>query len=178
MQRPPPVIRLEPVTEAWADALALGDDAFAARFGVPVEPGWTGFPEVIGFLVAAARGQVAHEWGPHLIFDADGALVGNAGWKGPPVGGTVELGYSVAPARQGRGIATATVRELLSRARAAGVDTVVAHTLPGTSASTSVLERCGFARVGEEVDPDDGAVWRWELRLGRAPSGSSMRPSS
>lgn len=103
--------------------------------------------------------------GAHLVFDEDGALVGLAGWKGEPVHGVAELGYAVAPARQGRGIATCVVRELLSRARAAGLRTVIAHTLAETSASTSVLERCDFERVEELIDPDDGAVWRWEVSL-------------
>ncbi|MCA1673410.1 MAG: GNAT family N-acetyltransferase, partial [Actinobacteria bacterium] len=86
----------------------------------------------------------------------------NAGWKGKPVDGAAELGYAVAPARQGRGIATAVVRELLARARGAGVRKVIAHTRPEPSPSTSVLARCGFRKVDEVVDPDDGPVWRWE----------------
>ena len=101
----------------------------------------------------------------HLVFDADGALVGNGGWKGAPADGVAEVGYAVAPERRRRGIATAVVRELVARARAAGLRLVIAHTLPQRSASTTVLDRCGFAHVGELVDPDDGVVWRWELPL-------------
>jgi len=40
-----------------------------------------------------------------------------------------------------------------------------AHTLAAESASTSVLARCGFAPVAELIDPDEGPVWCWELRL-------------
>jgi hypothetical protein len=29
----------------------------------------------------------------------------------------------------------------------------------------SVLARCGFAQVAKLTDPDEGPVWRWELRL-------------
>ena len=79
--------------------------------------------------------------------------------------GAAELGYAVAPARQGRGIASAVVRELVRRARAASVAVVVAHTLPAESASTAVLRRCGFTRTGEVTDDDEGTVWRWELPL-------------
>ena len=85
--------------------------------------------------------------------------------EGPPVDGAAELGYAVAQARQGRGIATAAVRELVRRARFAGLHMVFAHTLAAESASTSVLARCGFTRVAELTDPDEGPVWRWELRL-------------
>jgi [ribosomal protein S5]-alanine N-acetyltransferase len=134
---------------------------------VPVEPGWSAFPETIPFLLAVTRDGEEAPWGPHLFFDdLDGALIGNGGWKGPPEAGTVEVGYAVAPARRGRGLATAAVRELLQRARRAEVQRVIAHTLPRRSASTTVLERCGFSRTGEHVDPEDGPVWRWELDLG------------
>lgn len=102
------------------------------------------------------------------LFDDDGTLVGFGGWKGPPVNGAAELGYAVAPECRGRGIATAVVRELVTRARGANLRVVVAHTLPENSSSTTVLHRCGFVHVGAVVDPDDGVVWRWELSLGRA----------
>ncbi len=159
------MVRVEPVTEGWAEALAQGDEVFSTRFGVRVEPDWAPFPEVIPFLLEAARRPGSAEWGPHLLFDDDGTLVGNAGWKGEPVHGVAELGYAVAPSRQGRGIATAVVRELLSRARDAGVSKVVAHTRPEPSPSTSLLAGSGFVKVGEAVDPHDGPVSRWEISL-------------
>jgi RimJ/RimL family protein N-acetyltransferase len=40
--------------------------------------------------------------------------------------------------------------------------TIRAHTMPEQNASTRVLEKCGFRWLGEVVDPEDGAVWRWE----------------
>ena len=150
------------------EALAAGDDVFAARFGVPVVEGWAGFPEAVPMALESARRRDTGTWVSHLIFDDDGSLVGFGGWKGPPADGVVEVGYAVAPARQGRGIATAAVRELIARARVAGIDSVVAHTLPGRSASTSVLNRCGFTHVSDVPDPDcqvEGVAWRWELAL-------------
>jgi RimJ/RimL family protein N-acetyltransferase len=30
------------------------------------------------------------------------------------------------------------------------------------NASARVLAKCGFRRVGEVIDPEDGLVWRWE----------------
>jgi RimJ/RimL family protein N-acetyltransferase len=159
------MVRVEPVNRQWAEALAGGDTVFTERFGIPVEDGWSGFPEALPLILEASRRTGPNDWGPHLFFDADGALVGNGGWKGEPVDGAVELGYAVAPARQGRGIATAVVNELVRRARIAGMRTVVAHTLAQESASTTVLKRCGFTRLGELRDPVDGLVWRWELGL-------------
>jgi ribosomal-protein-alanine N-acetyltransferase len=164
------VIRVEPATLPWMEALVEGGHVFTARFGVPVVSGWAPFSEAISFGIQAAKAGPPDAWGVHLIFDDDGALVGNAGWKGAPIEGVAELGYAVAPERQRRGIATAVVRELVTRARAAGVRLVVAHTLPKLSASTTVLDRCGFLHVGEFDDPDDGIVWRWELLLARPTS--------
>jgi RimJ/RimL family protein N-acetyltransferase len=158
-------IRIEPVKREWAEALSHGDAEFTRRFGVPVEADWAGFPDALPIIIAAAHEGGPGQWGPHLFFGEDGALIGNGGWKGPPVDGAAELGYAVAPARQGRGVATAVVRELTRRARVAGLQMVFAHTLAAESASTSVLARCGFARVAELIDPDEGPVWRWELRL-------------
>jgi ribosomal-protein-alanine N-acetyltransferase len=162
-------IRLEPARLDWLTALAEGDEVFAERFGVPVVAGWIGFPEALPFAVDAAREHDADPWGSHLFFDDDGALVGFGGFKGAPSAGRVEVGYAVAPSRQGRGIATAATLWMIDRAREAGVEAVIAHTLAEVNASTAVLERCGFVHVGTIADPDGGVdedVYRWELVLG------------
>ena len=159
------MVRVEPVAPEWAQALVEGDAEFSARFGIPVATGWLVFPETRRSLVAAAKRDAVDPWGLHLFFDDDGTLVGNGGWKGPPVEGIAELGYAVAPACCGRGVATSAVRVLLSRAESGGLRTVVAHTLAQESASTAVLRRSGFTCVSEFPDPDDGPVWRWERRF-------------
>lgn len=158
-------VRLAPIRPDWADALVEGDEAFSQRFGIPVEPGWEGFPDALPILAAAARSDGDPAWGPHLFFGAYGALVGNGGWKGPPESGVAEIGYAVSPSRQRRGIATNVVAQLLGQARRAGVTTVCAHTLAEENASAKVLIRSGFTRTDELNDPDEGAVWRWEIDL-------------
>jgi RimJ/RimL family protein N-acetyltransferase len=42
---------------------------------------------------------------------------------------------------------------------------VRAHTKPDNPASERVLAKCGFRRVGEVIDPEDGLVRRWERSL-------------
>lgn len=170
-------MRVAPTTADWAEALAEGDDVFTRRLCVPVASGWSGFPETVPLMLAATRRGTPAQWGPHLIFDDDGALVGSGGWKGQPVDGVIELGYAVAPSRRNRGIATAAVSELLRRALAARVRLVVAHTLPAESASTTVLRRCGFTKKAELADPEDGPVWRWERPLDRRPEPINRRES-
>lgn len=156
------MIRVEPVRVEWLEALLEGDTAFTDRFGIEVVEGWIGFPEALPHALDAARRAPEDPWGSHLFFDDDGALVGFGGWKGAPLDGRAELGYAVAPLRQGRGIASAATGLLIERARAAGVSVVVAHTLAVDSASTAVLRRHGFTVVAEITDPADGPLWRWE----------------
>jgi RimJ/RimL family protein N-acetyltransferase len=95
-----------------------------------------------------------------------GKEIGMAAFKGPPdAEGMVEVAYGIEPAHEGKGYATEVAAALTDYALRSGeVRFVRAHTLAETNASTRVLTKCGFTKVGEVVDPEDGLVWRWELR--------------
>jgi RimJ/RimL family protein N-acetyltransferase len=161
---PTSAVRVEPARLDWLEALAESDDTFTTRFGIPAVTGWIGFPESLAYAIDGARATPEDPWGSHLFFDGnDGALVGFGGYKGPPIDGEVEVGYAIAPERQGRGLATAVVAIMVERARAAGVTLVSAHTLAEENASVAVLRKSGFTRTTEILDPDEGAIWRWEL---------------
>ena len=94
----------------------------------------------------------------------DGNVIGGCAFKGPPgADGVVEIAYGVAPEHQGKGYATEAAAALVGYAFGHGqVRVVRAHTRPEPNASTRVLTKCGFRRVGEVIDPEDGLVWRWE----------------
>ena len=98
-----------------------------------------------------------------VLRDGD-SVVGRCGFKGPPdKDGMVEIAYGIAPEHQGKGYATEAAAGLASYAFShSQVRVVRAHTLPEPNASTRVLTKCGFRRVGEVIDPEDGLVWRWE----------------
>jgi RimJ/RimL family protein N-acetyltransferase len=86
--------------------------------------------------------------------------VGLVGFKAPPRDGEVEIAYFTFPLFEGQGFATRAIRLLVDHCRGA-VKSVIAHTLPEESGSTSALNRCGFVLAGQVLDPEDGPVWRW-----------------
>jgi RimJ/RimL family protein N-acetyltransferase len=115
-----------------------------------------------------ARTGESRPWihGFSIVHRETNANVGSCGFKGPPdVDAAVEIAYGVEPDHQNRGYATEAAQALTDYAFASGrVSLVRAHTLPERNASTRVLTKCGFAFVGEVIDPEDGRVWRWERR--------------
>ena len=84
----------------------------------------------------------------------DGTHVGDLSFKGLNPDGSVEIGYGIMDAYQGRGYATEAVAAAVSWALAQpGVTRVEAETDPDNRASQRVLEKCGFVptgAVGEE----------------------------
>jgi ribosomal-protein-alanine N-acetyltransferase len=91
-------------------------------------------------------------------------LVGNAGFKGSPTNGLVEIGYSMLETHQRHGYATEAVHALLGRAfQSPAVQRVVADTLPELTPSIRVMEKSGFAFVGDGPVDDGMRAIRYEL---------------
>jgi len=135
----------------------------------------------IDALSAEDRAQVSPEWlarmrdssptpwthGFAILDRASGTSVGSCAFKGPPDdNGMVEIAYGIDADHRGRGYAKEAAAALVEFALGAGVRVVRAHTLLENGASARVLSSCGFAQVGEVVDPEDGLVMRWELPSG------------
>lgn len=99
-----------------------------------------------------------------MVHRDNGSVIGQCGFKGPPdAEGMVEIAYGVAPEHQGQGYATEAAAALVDFAFShQQVRVVRAHTLPEPNASTRVLTKCGFRKIGDVMDPEDGLVWRWE----------------
>jgi [ribosomal protein S5]-alanine N-acetyltransferase len=139
---------------AWVDSMSPDDRA-------EVSAEW---------LDRVRKTTVADPWicGFNMVHRETGVALGSCAFKGPPGSdGVVEIAYGVKPEHQGKGYATEAAAGMVKYAFASGrVHTVRAHTLREHNASTRVLGKCGFTRIGEVVDPDDGLVWRWELRIG------------
>ena len=144
-----------------------GDDAFTVAYGLYTSPEYIEPREALRYSIEPLRNGMPPEWGTYMFIHRDDNIVmGMGGFKGAPdEEGVVEVGYGIAPAYRDNGYAReaaeALVRFACSRPE---VRTVRAHTLPEPNASTRILEHCGMTRVGEDVDPDVGRVWRWERR--------------
>jgi ribosomal-protein-alanine N-acetyltransferase len=153
------------------DAALAGDDSLAQALGHGVVPGWVSFARALqstrDALAAAPTGAV---WGTRFFVTGDPPeLVGWGGFKGPPRDGVVEIGYEIAEARRGRGLATAATRAMVADAFAdERVSAVIAHTLPERNASNRVLEKAGFRYDGDARERGV-IVWRYRLTRGPAP---------
>ena len=136
----------------------------------------------IAAMAPADRAQLSADWlaqfnaatsadmwvlGFTVVQREGGLAVGQCGFKGPPAEGMVEIAYGIDPEHQRQGYATEAAAALTAYAfGSGGVRVVRAHTLPEPNASTRVLTKCGFRRVGDFLDPEDGLVWRWEKENG------------
>ena len=104
-------------------------------------------------------------WTGYLAVDsAHQIIIGTCAFPAPPDSeGVVEIAYFTFPPFEGRGYATAMAAGLVELAEGTvGIRRVRAHTLPEGNASTRILEKLGFERIGETIDADAGRVWRWE----------------
>jgi RimJ/RimL family protein N-acetyltransferase len=135
---------------AWLEQLPAADK-------VEISATWLALLEASSALDPWIHGFV-------LVHRGTGSVIGKCGFKGPPgAGGVVEIAYGLATEHQGKGYATEAAEALVGYAFGSGeVSIVCAHTLPEPNASTRVLTKCGFRKIGEVIDPEDGLVWRWE----------------
>lgn len=131
--------------DAWADDFPFEGDLAA----------------VGGFLRASAAHGDQRPFGYYRITRlTDGLAVGGIGFKGRPDGGSVEIGYGLAPSARGHGYAAEAVVALLAIAAEHGVSRVVADTTPDNIGSQRTLSRAGFRLVST-----DGEFHQYEVLL-------------
>lgn len=136
------------------------------KLGCEIVKDWFVFPgALLHTREAVSLNPAAARWGTRFFVTDDPCeLVGLGGFKGVPQDGIVELGYAVAPDREGLGIATAAVAGLVAEAFAdPGVTAILADTLVDGLASQRVLEKNGFIHDGDGPPHEDLTTWRFRL---------------
>jgi ribosomal-protein-alanine N-acetyltransferase len=110
----------------------------------------------------------------HVLIGADGSVLGRFNLIDIE-DGTAELGYRVAQQAAGRGLATATVRELCQLAAAHyGLRTLKAEVTHTNVASQRVLAKAGFRPVGPADIGGKPATWYerdLDVRVAPGPAG-------
>lgn len=177
----PPGMDLVVATHAHIAAALIGPEALGhALAGATIAHDWERFPEALPAVGErlAGGGATDDPWVTYLfVLREPRTLVGWGGFKGPPVDEEVELGYSVAPAFEGRGIATAAVLDLLDKAADhPAVAVVTAHTLAEPGPSPRVLQRAGFTRDAMPGPVSGRAVWRWRRAMTRGREHLAPEP--
>ena len=158
---------LVPTTLPMLEAIVAEDwPALSSLLGgVDLADHWTHFPEALIWMRDYAREHPVEMgwWNYLIIYSHDVRLIGTCGFKGEPgPDGTVEIGYEIADAYQGRGFATEAARKLMEHAFSfEAVRSIFAHTLAEENASCGVLRKLGFRFMGEHIDSEDGKVWEW-----------------
>jgi len=102
----------------------------------------------VGFLRATEQNGEQRPFGYYQIrLQSDGLAIGGVGFKGPPDGEVVEIGYGLAPSARGHGYAAAALGSLMQIAADLGVTTIRADTDLDNVASQRTLEHAGFHQV-------------------------------
>lgn len=151
-------LALLPTTTEWMSAEMRDLQEFARLLEAEVPPEWP--PENLRDALPWFFEQViAHPSKCHWFLwyavlrpsDELGAmLVGSLGFKGPPdEAGRVEIGFSLLPQFQGRGLASEMIRALAPWALGQpGVALIFADTEIGNESSARVLMNAGFNEAG------------------------------
>ncbi len=145
-----------PFTKELIETAMEGRRELAGKIGYHIAEGWPqrDFGEIFPFLLRQREENPETAYGSGLVIHrGDGALIGDAGFKGLPDGGEIEIGYSIVPSYQGHGYATEITKALTSWGlKQPGVERVAADCLKDNAASIKVLEKAGFVMVKEGED--------------------------
>lgn len=171
-----PAVALTPIS--LADLLCLARNETPPHLGCTVIDG--ALPPA--FVAARALQQWQAGTPPrwcstfYTLRRADQVIVGACGFKFPPHGGRVEIGYGIAERCRGLGYGRQAVAELLTRAfdvgepcAAPAVREVLAQVNPDNGPSTRVVRSLGFQNEGLANDAEGELLVQWVFRRPRLP---------
>lgn len=163
-------LNLLPADLPILEAAMKGDTALANYLNIEIDPDWTEYGResleyVRNKLISEPHQLGWWTWLP--VLRAENRLIGSGGYKGPPTDGVVEIGYEIAPAYRGRGLATEFAESLVQYAFSfPEVERVQAHTRAEENASGRILTKLGFQREGLVLETEEGGVWKWTRARG------------
>ena len=164
-------VRVEPITPRRARAMLSGRSEAELPWeqGFPMSPVRDALTKIVE---AGAKDEVLGPFFAYVIVrKADGRAIGDAGFFGPPnEDKELEIGYALVPGARGSGLASESVRLLISWACAQpGVGDITARVEPGNVSSERLLRHLGFRLEGEHA-----GMRRFVQRCGR--DGSECPP--
>jgi RimJ/RimL family protein N-acetyltransferase len=152
-------------------------EALLAIYNDPRVAEWLGGPrsrsEWLNWLGSRLTHWDRHGYGDWVFEERDGnALVGRAGlrWVTIDQQSEVEVGYAVAADRWRSGFATEMTAAVLEAGFGAGLESIVAFTLPDNAASRRVLEKCGLT-YEKEIDWAARPHVLYRIRKGSSSDG-------
>jgi len=155
-----PSIKLIEVTDDLRDLFRVSPQALGEHLGLSVPLGWPEFPD-------ALSSPSIPGWPLFLFLDYDHrSILGSGGFLcAPDHKGEIQVGYEIAPAYRGRGIATAAMEKVLSMHNGARP---IAMTVVETGPSASVLRKLNFSNIGTHNLSDGTMIWMWAKLQGTA----------
>lgn len=157
---------METLLEPWSE----GDLELERRFNAPEMTVHLGGPEPDAAIVARHERFLALPGagsGQMFRIMVNGVAAGGVGYWAREDGH--EMGWSVLPEFQGRGVASAAVLAALAHAQAAGCAAVDAYPAVANEASNALCERTGFTLVEEmEFEYPKGHLLRcnhWRVEM-------------
>lgn len=154
-------LRLATLTLPAFEALVVGDVTEAGHLtGLSIPAEFAAQVDIWAYMVTLLADRPENRAWVMSAVVHDDVVVGNAGFKGAPIEGCVELGYRISSAHRRRGHAVGAVRLLLARAeREPDVASVMATIHPANDASIAVVTKSGFVPDGDRIHP------RWGRQL-------------
>lgn len=159
-------LRLIACTAPIAKALTLGKRRAETRLGMRLAPDYPSINirNYLPFYASHLEGDPSElGWGIWLIVQADErAVIGDVGFKGRPQrGGSVDIGYGIAPAYRGQGYAYEAAYALRNWAfQQPEVERITADCLVDNHASARILQKLGMQRTGHAPT----GLLLWEMR--------------
>ena len=91
-------------------------------------------------------------------------MAGHIGFHGPPSNQAAEMGYTIFPQYRRRGLAQEAIHAMMDWAhREHGTGRFIISVAPDNAPSLGLAAKLGFIRTGEQIDPEDGLEYVFEI---------------